>query len=440
MQRLAALTLCAASALAQDPDALLLQARQKIVANIRNLPKYTCVQTLERSYFVRIPMSQEPRACAEVLDLARANSLKLAWTDRMRLDVAVAGGNEIFSWAGAKQFQYTDTADIASDGAMGTGDFGGFLADMFVANAASFHFIGKSTNGGEGNAVFSYVVPKERSHYRLKTGLSNEIIGYHGIVWLDPQSADLKRLTIVTDDPPALSQICEARDEMDYRRVTIGNNGFLLPKSVELTMLSTKGDEALNKTSYDSCREYLGQSTIHFDDYSPTSSASAKTTEPVTIPPGTRFDIQLTTALDSEHTAAGDPIEGTLLFATKVKQKQGQVPIPKGALVEGRVIRMQRRLFPAEAVILSVRFDSVEINGVPVPFLLHAVNDRSEIPAAFPDPRAPTLLLDPNEQRPGVGTYIYSSRHMVLKKFISHWRSVQRASPTTGETPSSPHP
>ena len=65
---------------AANPSDVLARARLQIVDTMRRLPKYTCVETLDRSYFTRqAPPSSPLPSCAEA-DAERKRALRLfAW-------------------------------------------------------------------------------------------------------------------------------------------------------------------------------------------------------------------------------------------------------------------------------------------------------------------------------------------------------------------------
>src|SRR5260221_5206686 len=80
--------------LAQQPDpALSLQsARERLLEELKSLPRYTCVQTINRQYF-RTPR-QKQSSCATLITehAARTRELPLEGWDRLRLDVAIIEG------------------------------------------------------------------------------------------------------------------------------------------------------------------------------------------------------------------------------------------------------------------------------------------------------------------------------------------------------------
>jgi hypothetical protein len=132
----AALFLFAATAgFAQDPDHVLALARALLADAAAAVPKYTCTQTVDRSYFRET--RQVPKACDGILGNRRSgrSQLSLYATDRLRFDVEVAdGGYEIYAWPGAARIENEKGEDMAGGGPLGTGPFGPFLVD--IANPA----------------------------------------------------------------------------------------------------------------------------------------------------------------------------------------------------------------------------------------------------------------------------------------------------------------
>src|SRR5580704_10170838 len=106
----AALLLCAiAAGFGQepvDPDRLLARAQAQLADAAAAVPKYTCTQTVDRSYFRQT--RQTPRTCDAVVANQRTgrSGFSLTATDRLRFDVEVAdGGYEIYAWPGAARIE-----------------------------------------------------------------------------------------------------------------------------------------------------------------------------------------------------------------------------------------------------------------------------------------------------------------------------------------------
>jgi hypothetical protein len=203
-----------------DPVALVSKAREKIVENVKRLPKYTCLQTVHRSRFQLFPAVQVS-SCGHVEISSSAKirpQMMLAWTDRFKLEVTVSDGAEIFSWAGAQHFQSEDVEKIVGAGMAGTGDFGPFLISIFGGSASEYDYLGLEQDKGRDFAVFRYHVPVSTSHYQIKTGSQPEDrvnMAYEGKFWIDPQNAGLSRMTIEVPNPPRGAQTCRIQTTID---------------------------------------------------------------------------------------------------------------------------------------------------------------------------------------------------------------------------------
>ena len=217
-----------------DQVALVNQARAKIVANIKKLPKYTCRQTVHRSRFEKIP-AVGSHSCSYLDDSAKnLPRLSLAWADRFKLDVTVSAGAEIFSWAGAESFQSEHLEKIVGSGMAGTGDFGAFLMSIFGSGASEYDYLGLEQDKGRTLAVYRYYVPMSASRYEFNVGPRPDdtvALAYEGRFWIDSQNAELSRMTIEVPHPPQESETCRIETTIDYRQARIGDSDFLLHQS-----------------------------------------------------------------------------------------------------------------------------------------------------------------------------------------------------------------
>src|ERR1035441_2270332 len=141
-----------------DPEIeeLFKQARTKVLDNSKRMPRYTCVETIDRTQY---------QPSGKVQGCQPPGKGNLVMRDRLRLDVAVVNGGEIFSWAGAGKFESHDVGSIVGGGASGSGEFGGFLMSVFGNETDQIRY------GGQRNdfAVFNFTVPLAKSGYRYRS-------------------------------------------------------------------------------------------------------------------------------------------------------------------------------------------------------------------------------------------------------------------------------
>jgi hypothetical protein len=136
-----------------DSFALLARARDKILNSIDRLPKYTCLETIDRTYYVTPPAKRSKGAMTEApsaSSCAATNSSRLSLdaNDRVRMEVAIAGEEEIHSWPGASSFDTRPIDQMITFGPISSGSFGGYLQDIFANPGAQINFSGRKTGDG----------------------------------------------------------------------------------------------------------------------------------------------------------------------------------------------------------------------------------------------------------------------------------------------------
>ena len=239
-----------------DDDALLARARANILENIRRLPNYTCTQTVHRTRFPANPPVHNT-TCAQ-MEMVQPPQTK-AWSDRYKLDVTVSQGGEIFSWPGNSHFRNQSLEEvIGADGMTGTGDFGPFLTSIFRGTSSRYEYIGREEN----LAAYNYQVPVSASQYQIKVGVKLATVAYGGKFWIDPESAELRHLTIEVQQPTPTSDTCFIDNEIDYRRATINGSSFVMPESTIIVLLDDEGTRYENRVDYGSCREFHSESVF----------------------------------------------------------------------------------------------------------------------------------------------------------------------------------
>ncbi len=173
---------------ALDPPSVPL-LKQKLLAELAALPNYTCTQTIERSYKPAHKRRFEP-------------------TDRIRIEVAVIGGREVFGWPGGGTFKESDITDLVP-GFIGSGDFSNQARGLLTASPADFRPAGFASWHGRPALRFDYRVPQESSRWVLLapahvpgTERLQVVVGHRGSIWLASRSLELLELTISADDLP----------------------------------------------------------------------------------------------------------------------------------------------------------------------------------------------------------------------------------------------
>lgn len=365
-----ALLLAVAPAAAEDfdPTEVLIRLRDQVLAHGQRIPNHTCVETVTRDRY-EPAVQPVPKSCDSIV--ARRNSgnfpamLRLATTDRLRLDVLLADGREMLSWAGAGKFEDREIDELVPDGAMGTGPFATMLLGAFRGRPPRFTYEGENSLNHRLVFEYSYRVPVEESNYRVKAGGEWVPTGYTGTLWVDVKTAELVRLAVRTDELSPASGTCETHTTLDYNMVQLGKIEYILPKLTRQRFIGRDGGEAENRLEFAGCREYRGESTVTFGggiadlrqaDSGPRVAAAS-------FPPGLPVSVDLTSTIHATRAAAGDMIHGRL--ATPIG-----TAVPVGAALEGRLMRVETRHGSRPEVLIALRWETIELNGIKAPIAL----------------------------------------------------------------------
>jgi len=402
MLLLAALTLTAQEAPEPKIDADLLRlARIKVHmgANLQGLPNYTCTQTIERSR--RLPRSR-----------------RFELQDTLRLEVALVEGKELFSWPGSGRFEDKEMRDLVGNGTFGNGNFAIHARSVFLSNAPRFSYEGIVEENGRKLFQYSYDVPQMLSGYRIRSGDAEAIVAYHGTFQVDARTLDLVELDVITDEIPPHVPISRTSSLMRYLRLPIGSGDFLLPLSSLLTVADMLGGESRNQIQFNNCRQYATESVISFADPPPEVTDAPPPVIPrkLELPEGLSLDLRLETPVKFGSSAIGDPLTATV--ASNVK-RQGEIVVPKGAVVKGRVTRIQKTFFRTEIITFGLIFDEITFPGAYGE--LHA---RLEDAGPSILPNARVVVMEPPAEDMDQGTISLRGNRLELGKgFRMLWRT-----------------
>jgi hypothetical protein len=359
------------------PDLVFLgQVKTRAAANLSGLPNYTCTQTVERSR-------------------RRPASRKFELVDTLRLEVALVDGKEMFAWPGAERFEERDLSQMVG-GTIGNGDFALFAKAVFLSGAARITVGGKESRNGRETIRLDFDVPRLVSGYSIRIGQQRATVGFEGAAWVDAGTLDLVRLEVKAKEIPPNLPLLESFDVIEYERLRIGDGDFLLPKWSEMTLTGFDGSESRNRIAFSRCRHYGSNSTLTFDE-APATRESPKEVVSITLPGDLEIPIRLTTALRSPAIATGDLVEAEV--SRDVKRK-GEVIVPKGARIQGRVVEYTSIAGPYELHALGLRLDRITFENKQGVLLARLVSPQSLGIPTTRDPRtgvasvpAPTNII-----------------------------------------------
>lgn len=308
-------------ALAADA-ALLERIRTRMAMNLARAPNYTCVETIERA-------------------ARRSARQEFQTLDRLRLEVALVEGKEMYSWPGAGKFEERTPGEIVPGGTTTTGDYALHARTVFASKAPEFSAGVEEELEGRRVVRYDYKVRRSVTSYRVQVGTQGAMVPYGGSVWAEASTLDLLRLVVDVEEIPEDLGLKRATTQIDYGKVRVGASDFLLPRRVEFVMRRADGSEGRNRTDFSRCRQYVGESEISFEQPGEDRAGDKRLVE-LDLPARLTVETRLETEIDSDQAAIGDQVMARVSYPVK---KGGKMIVPKGALLRGRL----RRIEPAEA-------------------------------------------------------------------------------------------
>ena len=330
---------------AQDAD-LLPRIRTHMTDVLLRQPNYTCTETVERT--------RQTLGGRSIVQ------------DTLRLEVALAEGKEMFAWPGSKQFEDHQLKDLAPTGMFGNGNFATYARILFLSNVAIVEDRGETQWNGRPARRYDFRVSRSSGGHRLSVNNREAVVGFHGSFFADPATLDVLRVEVVAEDIPADLGVTASETTVDYGRLWIGDEEFLLP--VQSTVMMALPDEVnRNSVRFADCRRFTGESTLLFND--PVLTEAPPPPEyvaEVAIPAGLALQLQMPD-LDLTHAAVGDPIRATLRFDLKDRR---QLLAPKSSVASGRIVRLDR--YP-NFFVLQIGFADLDWPGGHAGLKLHFV-------------------------------------------------------------------
>jgi hypothetical protein len=284
---------------------------------VDQLPDCTCVETVDRSW--------KP-AGKDIKPL-----------DRVVLQILFSGGEELFASPGDSRWDANPFAFLAS-GMMGNGLFALDLKIIFLNNVSVITYKGEEISNGRREARYDFSVSHLMSGTTVRNGSATGVVGMQGSFWADPETYDLHRLEYHAEGIPPDLLYADIFTTVRYDRVRIGERDVLLPQAADLRTTAVDDDVKWNHIEFTHCQGFQTESTLRFGPAEAEPAARLRPMVEGTLPPGLRITVALSAPLN-DGAAVGALIEGRV--AASVMQK-GKVLVPEGALVKGRIRRLER--------------------------------------------------------------------------------------------------
>ena len=349
----------AATAADDLPPELIRLARfkQKIRRDMAQVPNYTCLETMERSQ--RLP---------------RARSFRPL--DTVRLEVSNVDGKELLAWPGARRFEDKNLTSFVSSGMIANGIFALHAHNLFVNDTTAFEYHGEENLDGRDAVRYDYRIAQFMSGYKITMPGASATVATGGSFWFDPVTLDLLRLDVSGDEIPTELGLAEFVVKTYYARKHIAGSDALLPERAELVSTHFSGEVSRNVIAFSACREYGSESTISFE---PPPEPAAELPKPealqVDLAAGLLVPMALETAIDSKSASVGDAVRARVRQDVR---KKGQLVLPAGAQISGRIRSLERYSAPEPYFLLGIEFSEAEWGNARAAFSGELVDSRSQ--------------------------------------------------------------
>jgi hypothetical protein len=399
-----------------EPQILLNKVRQNVAATVRQAPRYTCTETIERFWYANRKVVRPGCDTARPPEVKQRNLLR---SDRLRLDVAVGAGQEIFAWHGQKRFQTEEIDKLVTDGPISSGNYFSFLSSIFLEGVAKIDFRTFANEGDHRLAVFGYAVPIGESRFTTRTDSGSDVMGYHGKFTVDVPKGALEQLEILTDDMPESAHVCAFDMKTDYKVTLLKGIPFELPASVAMDVLSPSHERSNTVTEYHDCHEFQAESVLRFD--APPKATTPQVPMPArSLPVGISLRIRLKSNVAVDSAWAGDPIEGEL--EEDVIDPAGQVLIPERTSVQGFLLRVETVFKPLHSHQISLQFRELHFAGEE--YQLHLKSQPEPVAVderATEMPRRIQLENPPISDDPQACRFRLNDKKVKLRGVVTYW-------------------
>jgi len=343
------ITICMA---ADDSNQILSSVKRNILEQISETANYACLETLDRAYYRDTGFELATHGPDTIIK--PDNELL---HDRLRLDVEVSEGKELYSWHGSNLFSSSEVGEVVRSGPISSGQFIGYLRNIFLIPGIEF----MDQPLGQADAYrFTYDVGSRVTRYQMyKTGGGWVTVPFRGSFTVNKSNLQLATLEVTPYDVPFNSSIQSARTEVRYQLARLSGRDALIPAAFVLQLEDESHIFTVSRGEYSDCHEFRAESTLRFETSEkpqPIPDSAPLPGSEAVLPPGLHLHIALSSGIDDESGYSGDSVKGVLLDPVR----DGDEVIPRGAVVSGVVTQLETRFRPQKYCRVKIEFRRLE--------------------------------------------------------------------------------
>ena len=184
-------------------------------------------------------------------------------TDTFKDELVYEGGEESYRTIEVNGVK-SDVSIRDKKGVHSRGEFGTMLSALFSPKvAAAYKWAGQAMAGGVLCDVFEVGVTTEKSNFALYFNGHREVAGYTGRVFIDGETALVRRLTIQGDGLPQDFALQSPVFSLEYGMVKVGPQDYLLPLRSILQVRQGKF-VVRNETVFREYRKFEASSEVQY--------------------------------------------------------------------------------------------------------------------------------------------------------------------------------
>ncbi len=386
----------------EEPE-VIPRIRGRLKAALEKLPDYTCLETVERS---RRPA---PGAAWQPLDT-------------IRLQVGVIDRKEMYSWSGEQRFDGRELRELTGKGIAGNGSFAEHVRHIFLGQGVEFTARTGETIGGREVLVFDFDLDAAFSRYTLRIPPHEAPVGVRGSFAVDRETLDIRRLEVQAHEIPPDFGIARLSHRIHYAAVAIGARPVFLPASAEISVLAAdEKEEHRNVIEFSGCKQYEAESKLRFDEAAPLETSAAPA-DPGPLPLNLRVEMELDSDIEPEKAALGDSVSALVL---KPARDGERIAIPAGAVLHGRLVRLDKDAAPFPHYVVGIEFHTLEAAGARTPFSATMqqagpasalLKQQKSMDPVFTKKRTARFDILVREKQRGSGVLLWDARQPRIKR------------------------
>lgn len=246
---------------AEEQAAVIAEIREYALRYTKSLPDFICTQVTRR-YVAAAPGGRyNPRGTGgdSSWQLQDTLTIRLSYFEQKEDYKLVLVNNT------ATQQDYRKMA-----GSVSTGEFGSMLREIFEpATEAHFDWDHWATLRSRRALTFKYDVAKARSQWLLDYQRQQQFVpAYSGLVYVDRETHQVLRVSMVSRDVPADFPIRQAETVLDYDYQTLSDHRFLLPLKAD-SRIGTSDTLSRLDEEFRLYRKFSTESEIKYDTPEP---------------------------------------------------------------------------------------------------------------------------------------------------------------------------